>query len=824
VSAKRASPASPQSPPEVPAAARQEKTTDNGTPLLPVAYGNKQAHVWRPLEPMTWPQFVDWLDLDQPEDYKDCGAYVVGELVVTTGCRSQLGGPNCTTLHRNARAVVSRAVLALDADTASQSLVPDAAVELGCALAAYTTWSHTPEKPRWRLLAPLSRPVAPAEYDLIARAVMHDLGAEQFDPGSAEPWRLMHRPSTQGGYEFQVVQGAPLDADLWLARAAELDLSARREPPAPQTDESPAYADLSPDVQAHVDRYFQAIRKRELDKLAALPRPWVSGESYWDLGVFSVACNLQEFANSNWCNYTMEQAYQDVMENAPSDEAWGESEHEDKWESAEGRVGGKARPMPKLPSSPADDFGDDFVSRNAAATNADVEEFIAAHDDGDRRAFVLEQPVALWHNKVDVGEPRHATMAGLLADALKEAAAGLYPARLAVEQLEKAWLSRILEDGQGPNQGAARTQEQAEEEWNGLLAEAVAQARAADPAETLGLRDRWPLLDIVGLLDPARPERTWLWEGIVPQGDQASIVAPAGIGKSLMVLALVWSCLRGEDSFIGRGVTFTGKVLYIDKENSEDDWAERLRDLGVTQDEARALLGTRFFPLSLPRMAGLDTKPGAGQLVEVLDLYGLEPGDLVILDSTQRITEGEENSNDSMRALYKHTVEELKRRELTVIRTDNTGKDTDRGARGASAKGDDVGYSWLLKKQGDDVFTLAQAKKRSKGQDDDLTFRRETDDRGLLTFTLVPPRQAAASARADAAVMEKVAAFLGALGAGHKGASKTFIRGQVSAGNQKVDAALDELVRLGYVSATVDGQAMLHLLVKPYVPDFEDEA
>jgi hypothetical protein len=305
---------------------------------------------------MTWPQFVDWLDLDQPEDYKDCGAYVVGELQETKGCRSKLGGPGCVTLHRNARAVVSRAVLALDADTASQSLVPDAAVELGCALAAYTTWSHTPEKPRWRLLAPLSRPVAPAEYDLIARAVMHDLGADQFDRGSAEPWRLMHRPSTQGGYEFQVVEGAPLDADRWLARAGELDLSARREPPAPETDASPAYADLDPEVQAHVDRYFRACRERELAKLAALPRPWVSGESYWDLGVFSVACNLQEFANSNWCNYTLDQAYQDVMENAPSDEAWGESEHEDKWESAEGTVGGKARPMPKLPNTPEEDF------------------------------------------------------------------------------------------------------------------------------------------------------------------------------------------------------------------------------------------------------------------------------------------------------------------------------------------------------------------------------------------------------------------------------------------------------------------------------------
>lgn len=344
----------------------------------------------------------------------------------------------------------------------------------------------------------------------------------------------------------------------------------------------------------------------------------------------------------------------------------------------------------------------------------------------------------------------------------------------------------------------------------------------AEPWLDEGAEDRWPLLDIVMLLDPNRPERTWLWEGIVPSGDQASIIAPAGIGKSLMVLALVWACLRGEEAFIGRGLTFTGKVLYIDKENSEDDWAERLRDLGVTQAEARALLGTRFFPLSLPRMAGLDTKPGASQLIEVLDLYKLGPGDLVILDSTQRITEGEENSNDAMRALWTNSGEELKRRGLTVIRTDNTGKDVERGARGASGKGDDVGYSWLLKKQAPDVFTLSQAKKRSKGQDADLTFRRGTDDRDLLTFTLVPPRKAS-GVQPEPEVMGKVAKFLAGLGATHTGASKTFIRKEVSAGNEKVDAALAELVRLGHVSARVEKQAMLHLLVTPYVPDFQDE-
>lgn len=510
------------------------------------------------------------------------------------------------------------------------------------------------------------------------------------------------------------------------------------------------------------------------------------------------------------------------------------SEHEDPdglyaW----GHVG----PVPVLPEYLSKQLPD-ALGAAGAVTDTEVANFIAQHDGGDR-LDLLERHVAGWQAKVAAGESRHDTMSGPLAGALKEAAAGCYSAEAAVSELEAAFTDAVTQPGHG-KQGAPRSRLEASEEWEGLLSWAVGQAMAADPVETLaraaeyGATDpaddfdvverlppaqRWPLLDIVGLLDPDRPERTWLWEGIVPQGDQASIVAPAGVGKSLMVLALVWACLRNEGEFIGRGVTFTGKVLYVDKENSEDDWADRLRDLGVTQDEARRLLGTRFFPLSLPRMAGLDTKPGGDQLAEVLDLYGLQSGDLVVLDSTQRITEGEENSNDAMRALWANTGEELKRRGLTVIRTDNTGKDVDRGARGASGKVDDVGYSWLLKPQAGDTFTLSSSKRRSKpGEGDgDLTFRRVTDARGLLAFMQAAPRR---GAPAEPEVMARVAAFLDTLPANHKGAGKNLIRTEVSGRNEKVDAALAELVELQYVSATVDGQSRLHRLVRPYAPEF----
>ncbi|MDO5495805.1 MAG: hypothetical protein Q4G64_08835, partial [bacterium] len=79
---------------------------------------------------------------------------------------------------------------------------------------------------------------------------------------------------------------------------------------------------------------------------------------------------------------------------------------------------------------------------------------------------------------------------------------------------------------------------------------------------------------------------------------------------------------------------------------------------------------------------------------------------------------------------------ELKRRGLTVLRTDNTGHEGTR-ARGASAKRDDVGASWLLRpdEHTPGVFSLVPTKRRSApGRSGALTFRRHTDEAGLLHF------------------------------------------------------------------------------------------
>lgn len=250
------------------------------------------------------------------------------------------------------------------------------------------------------------------------------------------------------------------------------------------------------------------------------------------------------------------------------------------------------------------------------------------------------------------------------------------------------------------------------------------------------VRCKFPLVDLAALVDPERPPRQWVWGEVVPVGEHVSIFAPAGLGKSLLVLALALAAARGARDFIGRRVELPAgaRVLYIDMENSDDDHAERFVDLGVTP-ETVGQLSERLLMLSLPPLRGLDTEQGATELWAILDAYGIGEGDLLVLDSTQRVTEGEENSADTFRQLYNLTSRELKRRGITVIRTDNTGHSGDR-ARGSSGKRDDVGASWSLQQDGRDldVFSLVPTKRRSKGRSGALSFRRTADENGLLVF------------------------------------------------------------------------------------------
>lgn len=113
-----------------------------------------------------------------------------------------------------------RQLLCLDADQADRDFIGRVRSVLeGYAWAVYSTHSHTPESPRYRLIIPLSDTCAPEQYEPICRKIASQLNIEVFDPTTYEAHRLMYWPTApeDGEYIFESAEGQLLEPDQVLA-------------------------------------------------------------------------------------------------------------------------------------------------------------------------------------------------------------------------------------------------------------------------------------------------------------------------------------------------------------------------------------------------------------------------------------------------------------------------------------------------------------------------------------------------------------------------------------------------------------------------------
>lgn len=185
---------------------------------LDIALGNsRKTKTWKN-KPVLWSELLDRMakptrtpetlaeyramTRDQQSDIKDVGGFVGG--YCNNGSRSDIR---------------FRSVLCLDADYADNALWDDWELLYGNAAAVYSTHKHTPEKPRLRLVVPLSRNVSPDEYQAVGRRVANTLGMDKFDDTTYQPQRVMYWPSCSqdGAYVFKHLDGALLDPDTILA-------------------------------------------------------------------------------------------------------------------------------------------------------------------------------------------------------------------------------------------------------------------------------------------------------------------------------------------------------------------------------------------------------------------------------------------------------------------------------------------------------------------------------------------------------------------------------------------------------------------------------
>ena len=150
----------------------------------------------------TYSQFMHANKSDQSK-IKDVGGFVGGFL--DKGLRRK-------------SSVAHKQLIALDIDYSYSDFWWDFTVLYGCAAVIHSTHKSCPEKPRHRLIIPLSREVTVEEYQAIARRIAGDINIEIFDQSTFEPERLMFWPSVSkdSEYYFEYQDGPWLDADYIL--------------------------------------------------------------------------------------------------------------------------------------------------------------------------------------------------------------------------------------------------------------------------------------------------------------------------------------------------------------------------------------------------------------------------------------------------------------------------------------------------------------------------------------------------------------------------------------------------------------------------------
>ena len=140
------------------------------------------------------------------DDAKDHGGFVGGWLS---------GGI------RKSGNVISRRVGALDADNIPKNvdfLVLTAAALIGLTYFIYSTHSHTPDSPRYRVVILFSREVSEDEYPALMRMVAKEIGIDYFDDTTYQANRMMYWAScpANGEFVFDEKSGDPLDPDKYL--------------------------------------------------------------------------------------------------------------------------------------------------------------------------------------------------------------------------------------------------------------------------------------------------------------------------------------------------------------------------------------------------------------------------------------------------------------------------------------------------------------------------------------------------------------------------------------------------------------------------------
>jgi RecA-family ATPase len=201
---------------------------------------------------------------------------------------------------------------------------------------------------------------------------------------------------------------------------------------------------------------------------------------------------------------------------------------------------------------------------------------------------------------------------------------------------------------------------------------------------------------------------------IINAGQIVSVVGQGGTGKSLLMFDIAMALATGQ-SVLGHPSAEPISVLYIDMENPVGEVYTRRTTLGY-EDHS---LG-RLTYYHMPDLPALDTQAG-GRFIDAMAKKHLP--DLVIFDTISKLVAGEESKSDTWQDLYKYSLVPLRQNNSAAVILDHQGHDTSRGARGSSAKRDNVDLQWIQGCNGD-LITLKRDKCRTLHDTETLKIRR----------------------------------------------------------------------------------------------------
>lgn len=322
-------------------------------------------------------------------------------------------------------------------------------------------------------------------------------------------------------------------------------------------------------------------------------------------------------------------------------------------------------------------------------------------------------------------------------------------------------------------------------------------------------------LSFSGLFDRPPTAVHWHVRPLIAAGRSSLLYSPGKAGKSLIAIESAAALAAGRKALSTVYAAEPTHVLYVDQEMIIDDWQDRLAAMGYAKaDEA---LFDEFLHLAqLQAWPPMDTAAGGKAVHAEAEATGAQ---VVIIDTASKVISGEENANDTQQAFYRHTVVPLKRAGIGVLVLDHTGKDLDRGARGGSAKTDNVDLAFELSLRGRDLLTMrcSHARFRDQALMEPTFLRRETDP--LMHIVEIRKVNEKGGGTRPTHLMDKVWKYVAA----NPGASRTIIETANLGRVEYVRMAIDLLVLEGYLAMELGPRkAQQHRVVRPY-EEYEQE-